>query len=169
MNKGEKTRQIIFDSTIDWDHHICYCTYNILYQIWCSQPIVKSNINLTRFFPCGIHNFKKWHVKLEPAIAYGFRNKKVKVNTGLIKIWFIRIVCQIWDGVLLEMIVICLASNQCLVAIRTAVYLKLYEWDDCMMLDSGRRLLSQVEGIECHLSGQSTATSVILPLPCGHE
>ena len=48
------TINIWFHNWIDWDHHIWYWTYNILYQIWWSQSIVESKLDLTRFFPCAL-------------------------------------------------------------------------------------------------------------------
>ena len=49
---GKKKRQINFYSTIDWDHHIWYSMLYVQYQIWWSQSIVDSKVDLKRFFPC---------------------------------------------------------------------------------------------------------------------
>ena len=57
---GKKRVKSIFDSIIDWDHHIWYWTYNILCQIRWSQSIVELKIDLTRFFPslCWYQSFE---------------------------------------------------------------------------------------------------------------
>ena len=85
MRKGKKKHvESIFDSTIDWDHHIWYWTFNILYQIWWSQSIVESKIDMTRFFPCDA-----WAQTFPPAhhimsyLAYAYVEQSGRVGHTL--------------------------------------------------------------------------------------
>ena len=43
--------------------------YNILYQIWWSQSIVESKIDLTRFFPVAVDNLTSTSIKKMNALA----------------------------------------------------------------------------------------------------
>ena len=52
QRKKKKRVKSMFDSTIDWDHHIWYSMLYVQYQIWWSQSIEESKIDLTCFFSC---------------------------------------------------------------------------------------------------------------------